>query len=128
MCAGLASGVEAWRLERDYFYDRDMHGVDWQGMVERYLPTVNRVTTRAELADLIAAMVAELSALHIFVRPGDTRDDEMNIAPAALGAELVRDEAAGGYRVERIYRGDPDLPDELSPLARPERPRFPSSS
>ena len=87
--------VEAWRLERDYFYDRDMHGVDWQGMIERYLPTVNRVTTRAELADLIAAMVAELSALHIFVRPGDTRDDDLSISPASLGAELARDEAAG---------------------------------
>jgi len=35
--------VEAWRLERDYFYDPQMHGVDYQGLLNRYLPYVSRV-------------------------------------------------------------------------------------
>ena len=111
--------VEAWRLERDYFYDPGLHGVDWQGMLARYMPLVNRVRDRSELADVIAQMVSELSALHIFVRGGDQRRGSEQIAPAALGARLRRDEDAGGYRIEHIYRGDPDLPGELSPLARP---------
>ena len=59
--------TEAWRLERDYFYDRNMHGVDWPAMQARYAPLVDRVTTRAELSNLLAQMVAELSALHTFV-------------------------------------------------------------
>lgn len=111
--------TEAWRLERDYFYDRSMHGVDWKAMLARYLPLVDRVATRAELNDLIAQMVAELSALHIFVRGGDQPRGDTDIAPATLGAILTRDEAAGGYRVESVYETDPDEPDRRPPLARP---------
>ncbi len=62
---------DAWRLERDYFYDRNMQGVDWNAMRTRYLPLVDRVSDREELNDVIAQMVGELSALHIFVRGGD---------------------------------------------------------
>jgi tricorn protease len=111
--------VDAWRLERDYFYDRGMHGVDWPAMRKKYEPLVARVTDREELADLMAQMVSELSALHIFVRPGDVRKGSDEIAPARLGAALVRDAKAGGYRIERIYRHDPDEPERASPLARP---------
>jgi tricorn protease len=111
--------TESWRLERDYFYDPKMHGVDWKGMLDKYLPLVDRVRSRGELADLQAQMASELSALHIYVSGGDFRDGPENIDLATLGARLVRDEAAGGYRIEHIYRSDPDLPDELSPLAQP---------
>ncbi|MFZ2874043.1 MAG: S41 family peptidase [Phycisphaerales bacterium] len=111
--------IEAWRLERDYFYDTDMHGTDWPSILQRYLPLVDRVSTRTELSDLIAQMVAELSALHTFVRGGDERSGPDNIAPASLGAVLDADPAAGGFRVAHIYRADPDYPDRLSPLARP---------
>jgi tricorn protease len=111
--------VESWRLERDYFYDPGMHGVDWDAMLAKYLPLVERVRSREELADLQAQMVSELSALHIFVWGGDRRKGLDDVAPAFLGAVLVRDEDAGGLRVEHVYRTDPDRPDELSPLARP---------
>lgn len=111
--------VEAWRLERDYFYDRGMHGVDWPGVRRKYEPLVERVTDRAELSDLVAQMVSELSALHIFVRGGDLRKGTDDVLPASLGAALVRDEAAGGYRVAHVYRSDPDEPERASPLARP---------
>jgi tricorn protease len=110
--------TEAWRLERDYFYDRGMHGIDWPGMKAKYMPLVDRVTDRAELSDILSQMVGELSALHIFVRGGDLRRGTDNVAPASLGATFVRDDKAGGYRVERIYKSDPDIPEELSPLAR----------
>jgi tricorn protease len=111
--------VEAWRLERDYFYDRSMHGVDWKAMRDKYLPLVDRVTDRGELSNLLAQMVSELSALHTFVGGGDLRQAPDQIATASLGAVLRRDEAAGGLRVLHIYRADPDRPDRLSPLARP---------
>jgi tricorn protease len=112
--------VEAWRLERDYFYDRNMHGVNWNAIRDRYLPLVERVTDRAELSDVLAQMVGELSALHIYVRGGDLRAGRDTVQPASLGAVFARDERAGGYRVEHIYQSDPDIPEELSPLARPE--------
>jgi tricorn protease len=60
--------VDAWRLERDYFYDPDMHGVDWDAQLAKYLPLVDRITTRDELSDLIGWFVGELSAVHTSVR------------------------------------------------------------
>jgi tricorn protease len=111
--------VESWRLERDYFYDPDMHGVDWPAMLDKYLPLVDRVMTREELSDLIGQMVSELSALHTYVVRGDMRKGPDDVQPAALGAVLRRDPDAGGYRVEHVYRTDPDEPKRRSPLARP---------
>jgi tricorn protease len=112
--------LDAWRLERDYFYDRNMHGVNWVAMRERYLPLVDRVATREELNAVIAQMVSELSALHTFVVGGDNRKSADKVEIATLGAVLRRDEKAGGYVVEHVYRHDPDLPDQASPLARPD--------
>ncbi|MDX2153831.1 MAG: S41 family peptidase [Bryobacteraceae bacterium] len=111
--------VDAWRLHRDYFYDRKMHGVDWKGARDKYAPLASRVRDREELNDLIAQMVSELSALHHSVGGGDLRRGQDNIAIGALGARLVRDPAAGGYVVDHIYKHDPDRPDKRSPLAQP---------
>jgi tricorn protease len=112
--------LDAWRLERDYFYDRNMHGVDWPAMRDRYLPLVDRVADRDELNDVISQMVSELSALHTFVQGGDARKPVDHVDLATLGARLRRDEKAGGYVVEHIYLHDPDLPNVAPPLARPD--------
>ena len=112
--------LDAWRLERDYFYDRNMHGVNWVALRDRYLPLVDRVATRDELNTVIAQMVSELSALHTFVVGGDNRKPVDKVQIATLGAVLRRDEKAGGYVVEHIYEHDPDLPDQAPPLARPD--------
>ena len=103
--------TEAWRLERDYFYDRNMHGVDWAAMLKKYLPLVDRVTDRGELSDLIAEMVGELSALHIFVCGGDEREAPDKIGPGrwARGWCATRPPAATASR--HLYRGDPDYPE-----------------
>lgn len=111
--------TDAWRMERDYFYDKNMHGVNWQAMHDKYYPLLDRITTREELSDLIGRYVGELSALHTSVRGGDTRADGKDITVADLGARFKRDEAAGGFRIEYIYKADPDYPDERSPLDDP---------
>ena len=110
---------DAWRMERDYFYDKNMHGVDWDAMYQKYLPLLDRITTRNELSDLIGRYVGELSALHTSVRGGDQRSDAKSISVASLGAEFSRDEANGGFKIEYIYKVDPDYPDEKSPLDDP---------
>jgi tricorn protease len=111
--------TDAWRMERDYFYDKNMHGVDWNAMHAKYFPLVDRVTTRNELSDLIGRFVGELSALHTSVRGGDLRDDDKNIIVASLGAEFSRDKQDKGFRIDYIYKADPDYPEEKSPLDDP---------
>ena len=111
---------EAWRLVRDYFYDRGMHGVDWDAHRERFRPLAARVTSRAELSDLFQQMVGELSTLHMYVYGGDLRRGPETIEPAGLGARLVRDDAAGGWRVAHRFRTDPDEPGRRGPLFAPD--------
>ena len=108
--------VDAWRMERDYFYDRGLHGVDWEAELERHFPLVDRVTDRSELNDLLTQIVGELEALHIFVTGGDSRSGRENIQPGSLGVDLLRDEAAGGYRIAHIPRWDPDYPHQAPAL------------
>lgn len=110
--------IEAWRLERDYFYDRNLHGVDWAKLLEIHLPLVDRVTDRDELSNLIAQLVGELAALHTFVGAGDRRQGRERIKLASLGAQLSRTEQ--GYRIDYLYQHEPDFPDRAGPLTRPE--------
>lgn len=112
--------VDAWRLHRDFFYDRGMNGLDWKGTLAKYLPLVDRVGDRSELSNLLAQMVGELSVLHTFVYGGDVRTSQEHVEPSFLGAAFSRDERLGGYRIDRIYQGEPDYPDSFSPLAKPD--------
>jgi tricorn protease len=110
--------VEAWRLERDFFYDPHMHGLNYKGLLEKHLPLVDRVSDRDELADLISDLVGELSALHIFVFGGDKRKGTDEISVGSLGALLTKEESSKGYRISHIYHSDPNYPENLSPLAK----------
>lgn len=110
---------DAWRMERDYFYDRNMHGVDWNAMYQKYLPFVDRVTTRNELNDVLAQLIGELSVLHAFVFGGDMPNDNRSIQVGSLGAKTSRDEKSGGFKIDYIYKSDPDFPERKSPLDDP---------
>ncbi|HQY56116.1 MAG TPA: PDZ domain-containing protein, partial [Dokdonella sp.] len=108
---------DAWRMHREFSFDPGMRGVDWDAVHARYLPLLARVTDRNELEDLTGQMTAELGILHSQVRGGDKRRDDEVAKPAALGAELLPVE--NGLKLARIYRSDPELPNERAPLARP---------
>ena len=62
---------DAWRLLHDYFYDKNMHGVDWEAVYSRYKPLVSRCAKREDLDDVLRYMASELSALHVFVYGGE---------------------------------------------------------
>jgi len=110
---------DAWRMERDYFYDPNMHGLDWDAVYEKYSALLPRVTDRYELDDLMAQMISELSTLHMFVRGGDKRTPPDNISMGHLGADLHKDASSGLFIIDHIYMTDPDYPGDMSPLTRP---------
>jgi tricorn protease len=109
---------EAWRLERDFFYDPNMHGIDWQGVKKQYGSLIDRISTRDELNDLIGETISELSAGHTYVWGGDKRGAK-HVSVGLLGAIVTVDKASGKYRIERILAPHPGIADESSPLAEP---------
>jgi tricorn protease len=111
---------DAWRMERDYFYDKNLHGVNWQSVYDQYYPLTDRLTDRYELDDLLARMISELSALHMFVYGGDKRNAPDNIPNGYLGAIFTKEPSGDGFIISHIYKSDPDYPSDLSPLARPD--------
>jgi tricorn protease len=108
---------EAWRLQPEHFWAADLSGVDWPRVLDRYLPLVERVATRAELSDLIWELQGELGTSHSYEVGGEYRK-----APpwgmAHLGADLVRD-ASGRWAVARMARGSSWYPREANPLLAP---------
>lgn len=110
--------LDAWRMHRDFLYDSDMRGVDWEAVREKYLPLVKRISDRAELNDVLGLMVSEVASLHSQVRPGDLRRTTPDGVAASLGAVLSRTKQ--GYRIDHIYRSEPDLPSQRGPLDRPD--------
>jgi len=110
--------VDAWRMHRDYFYDKNMQGADWKKVRSQYEPLVARITDRAELNDVLGQMTAEAAALHSQVGAPDVRKGEDAIDVAGLAADMVLTEA--GFRITRLYQGDPELLEERGPLARSE--------
>lgn len=109
--------MDAWRLHRDFAFDRGLRGVDWNAVLAKYRPLVDRLGDRSELDDLLSQMAAELGILHSQVRYGDQPNDPETGVPAFLGADTVA--APKGLEVSRIYQGERDLPDRLGPLLAP---------
>ncbi len=109
--------VDAWRMQRDFLFDPEMRGQDWDAIREKYAPLVERIGDRRELDDIFRQMVAELGVLHSQIRAGDVPSDPEAAQPAFLGGEF--EPAGDGARITRIYRSDPELPNDRAPLARP---------
>ncbi len=109
---------EAWRLQRDQFWTPDLSGIDWPGVHDRYLPLVDRVSTRAEFSDLLWEVQGELGTSHCYEMGGDYRP-EPGWHQGFLGADLEQDARTGAWRVARIPRGDSWDERRASPLAAP---------
>ena len=87
---------ECWRQMRDFFFDPNMHGVDWKAMHDRYAPLVEHVNHRADLTYIIGEMIAELNIGHAYVGDGDLPK------PPRMPLGLARRKA--GSRIRRPKR------------------------
>lgn len=110
--------TEAWRLQGDHFWMRDMGGIDWDAIYERYAPLANRVSSRSEFSDLLWEMQGEVNTSHAYEIGGDFNPPE-HYGLGHLAAEFTYDSNLETYRIASIAHGDTWNPDATSPLRRP---------
>lgn len=108
---------EAWRINRDYFYATNMHGVDWNAMYKKYRPFLSHVSCRNDLNRLIQWMCSELAVGHHRVGGGDFLKNPDRVPGGLLGADYVVEN--GRYRFKKIYGGLNWNPELRSPLTEP---------
>ncbi|MGW1534781.1 S41 family peptidase [Streptomyces aureus] len=108
---------ETGRLMRDNFWRPDLGGVDWDGVLERYRPVLDRIATHDDLVDLLWEVQGELGTSHAYVSPrgGWGGGDR---AQGLLGADISRHED-GSWRIDRILPSETSDPDARAPLAAP---------
>ncbi|MFW6331064.1 MAG: S41 family peptidase [Gemmatimonadota bacterium] len=107
---------EAWRQERDFFYDPGHHGADWDAVYEQYRPLVDHVRHRSDLNYLLDMVNGELAVGHSFVYGGDLPDTD-TARVGLLGADL--EPHRGRWRVARIYTSESWNPQLVAPLDQP---------
>ena len=108
---------EAWRINRDYFYATNMHGVDWNAMREKYSAFLPDLAVRSDLNRVIQWMGSELGVGHHRVAGGDTVYQPKNVPGGLLGADYTIEN--GRYRFKKVYGGLNWNPDLRSPLTEP---------
>ncbi len=107
---------EAWRYERDYFYDPSMHGRDWNDVYSRYAPLVPFIKHRSDLTYILDQLNGEMSVGHSFVFGGDYPEVEASTV-GLLGADLVP--SRNRWMIERIYTTETWNPGLTGPLDQP---------
>ena len=107
---------EAWRIERDFFYDPGFHGLNLQNAEERYARFVEGIGSRADLNYLFAEMLGNLVVGHLGVGGGDTPDVK-RVQTGLLGCDYAVEN--GRYRFVRVFSGENWNPEASAPLTQP---------
>lgn len=109
---------EAWRVNRDYFYDPGMHGTDWVAMKKKYEVFLPDLACRNDLNMLIQWMCSELAVGHHRISdPGDKMNKPLKVSGGLLGADYVI--TNNRYQIKKIYGGLNYNPKLRSPLTEP---------
>ena len=107
---------DVWRFERDFFYDANMHGVDWTAMRERYGRLLDDCVTRWDVNFVIGELISELNASHTY-RGGGDLEAEQQRSVGLLGVDWALEN--GAYRIAWIIDGAPWDAEVRSPLSQP---------
>ena len=108
---------EAWRYERDHFYDPQMLGLNWREIGERYEKLLPYVAHREDLNYILGMLIGELGTSHAYVGGGEASSARAGIPVGALGADF--ETYAGHIRFKKIYRGFNFEEDGRAPLGEP---------
>ncbi|TQV74160.1 protease [Exilibacterium tricleocarpae] len=95
---------DAWRILRDWFYDPNMHGQDWQKIYDKYRPLVDHVAHRADLDFILGEIAGEMNAGHIYVQSGD-EPSVKRIDGGLLGAD-IKPHASGNFQITKVFKGE----------------------
>lgn len=112
---------EAGRLMRRDYWNLDMSGVDWDGVLDQYRPLLDRIRGKDDFNDLLWEIFGELGTSHAYANaPGGNGngDNRASGAVGLLGADISRDES-GRWVVDRVLPGESSDPRAKSPLAAP---------
>jgi tricorn protease len=107
---------EVGRIERDFFYDPNMHGADLKALATAYQPYVDNVMSRADLNYILADMLGEITAQHVYIFGGD-RPEVKQVNVGLLGADYAIEHDR--YRFVKVYFGENWNPDLRAPLTEP---------
>jgi tricorn protease len=105
---------EAWRMEQQYFYDPNMHGLPWSAIRARYEPLLQFVQRREDLNELLVEMIGEMQVGHNRTGGGDVYTATPT-GTGLLGADFTVEN--NQYRIQKIYRGDRWNPFIVAPLS-----------
>lgn len=109
--------TDAWRTQRDFFYDPNMHGVDWPAMKDRYSKMLADCASREDVSYVISELISELNVGHAYYRVGSEAEETPNVSVGMLGADYELDH--GAYRIARIHEGGVWDADARGPLSQP---------
>jgi tricorn protease len=107
---------EAWRIQRDFFYDPNFHGLDVKAAEKRYEPFLAGIGSRSDLNYLFAEMMGHFVVSHLGVGGGD-QPDVRRVQTGLLGADYTLEN--GRYRFARVFNGENWNPDARAPLTQP---------
>ena len=110
---------DAWRLERDYYYEPNMHGLDWNQMKEKYGSLVQYASCRQDIQYLIGELIGELNTSHTYVYGGDTQKTSERINVGLLGCDWEVSKDGKFYQFGKIYDVADWSAGEVPPLAGP---------
>lgn len=113
---------DAWRIERDFFYDPTMHGVDWSAVRDQYAKMLDDCASREDVAYVISEMISELNVGHAYYGGGDL-EWQPSTSVGMLGCDFellpADGDAPAVFRIARILEGGAWDYDARGPLSQP---------
>lgn len=91
-----------WRQVKDKFYDKNIHGVDWEGYrktYERFLPYINN---NHDFQEMLSEMLGELNASHTGARYSGSW---ASLQTASLGLFFDEDYTGDGLKIAEVIKG-----------------------
>ena len=108
---------EAWRLERDFYYDPGMNGLDWPAVGQQYRALVKRATCAQDMRYILGELIGELSTSHTYASSGARRLKADRVNVGMLGADFSPDK--DHWKITKIYDVADWNREILPPLTRP---------